>query len=134
MLSKAIRPLNNQFVRTGQKAFGTNPGILHKVFNTLDKGTHAYGVARFDPNTPLKGFKSIETSDVPHEYNVANLTNGFTVLTESASFPGTVNMGFLMDVGTRDETAETSGALLALKNTYLKTLKHTNETINYGMI
>jgi len=39
-----------------------------------------------------------------------------------------------MDVGTRDETAETSGALLALKNTYLKTLKHTNETINYGMI
>ena len=39
-----------------------------------------------------------------------------------------------MDVGTRDETPETSGALLALKNTYLKTLKHTNETINYGMI
>lgn len=39
-----------------------------------------------------------------------------------------------MDVGTRDETQETSGALLALKNTYLKTLKHTNETINYGMI
>jgi len=40
----------------------------------------------------------------------------------------------LLDVGTRDETSETSGALLALKNTYLKTLKHTNETINYGMI
>jgi len=62
------------------------------------------------------------------------LTNGFTVLTESQSFPGAVHMGFLMDVGTRDETKETSGALLALKNTYLKTLKHTNETINYGMI
>jgi len=43
-------------------------------------------------------------------------------------------MGFLIDVGTRDETPETSGSLLALKNTYLKTLKHTNETINYGMI
>ena len=40
----------------------------------------------------------------------------------------------MMDVGTRDETGETSGALLALKNTYLKTLKHTNETVNYGMI
>ena len=37
-------------------------------------------------------------------------------------------------MGTRDETEETSGACLALKNTYLKTLKHTNETINYGMI
>ena len=43
-------------------------------------------------------------------------------------------IGFLIDVGTRDETSETSGACLALKNTYLKTLKHTNETINYGMI
>lgn len=39
-----------------------------------------------------------------------------------------------MDVGTRDESMETSGSMLALKNTYLKTLKHTNETINYGMI
>jgi hypothetical protein len=56
------------------------------------------------------------------------------VVTESQSFPGAVHMGFLIDVGTRDETPETSGALLALKNTYLKTLKHTNETINYGMI
>ena len=43
-------------------------------------------------------------------------------------------MGILINVGTRDETSENSGALLALKNTYLKTLKHTNETINYGMI
>jgi predicted Zn-dependent peptidase len=40
----------------------------------------------------------------------------------------------LIGAGTRDETAETSGACLALKNTYLKTLRHTNETINYGMI
>lgn len=39
-----------------------------------------------------------------------------------------------MDVGTRDETEETSGSLAALKNVYLKTLKHTNETVNYGMI
>ena len=43
-------------------------------------------------------------------------------------------LGFLIDFGTRDETKETSGSLLALRNTYLKTLKHTNETINYGMI
>jgi len=68
------------------------------------------------------------------EYNVTHLSNGFTVLTESQVFPGAVNMGFMIDVGTRDENHETSGACLALKNTYLKTLKHTNETINYGMI
>lgn len=62
------------------------------------------------------------------------MSNGFKVLTESQSFPGVVGLGFLVNVGTRDENAETSGSLLALKNTYLKTLKHTNETINYGMI
>ncbi len=43
-------------------------------------------------------------------------------------------MGILVNVGTRDETASSSGSLLAIQNTYLKTLKHTNETINYGMI
>ncbi len=78
---------------------------------------------------------------------MTTLSNGFTVITESQIFPGAVQMGnifsrifiinligFLIDVGTRDETHDTSGSLLALKNTYLKTLKHTNETINYGMI
>ncbi len=44
------------------------------------------------------------------------------------------SLGFLMDVGSRDETHETSGAMLALKNTYLKTSKHTNETMNYNVI
>jgi len=42
-------------------------------------------------------------------------------------------MGILLNVGSRDETPEQSGACLALKNVYLKTLKHTNETVNYGM-
>ena len=60
--------------------------------------------------------------------------NGFTVITEQTTYPSNVHMGILVNVGTRDETAENSGALLALKNTYLKTLKHTNETINYGMV
>lgn len=42
-------------------------------------------------------------------------------------------MGILINVGARDETAETSGSSLAIKNTYMKTLKHTNETLNYNM-
>jgi predicted Zn-dependent peptidase len=62
------------------------------------------------------------------------LENGFTVITEETEFPTNVHMGILINVGVRDEKQHTSGALLAIKNTYLKTLKHTNETINYGMI
>ena len=103
----------------------------------------------------MQGHKPIEAGDQTPEYNVTHLSNGFTVLTESKIFPGAVHMGkyppafeiytrsrcfpvflagFMIDVGARDETPETSGSLLALRNTYLKTLKHTNETINYGMI
>jgi processing peptidase subunit beta len=44
-----------------------------------------------------------------------------------------VHVGILVDYGTRDETAETSGALLSLKNTYLKTAINTSETVNYGI-
>jgi len=47
----------------------------------------------FDSNALIQGHKPIEAQDVPHEYNVTNLTNGFTVLTESQSFPGAVHMG-----------------------------------------
>ena len=37
-------------------------------------------------------------------------------------------------MGSREENSDNSGSLLAIKSTYLKTVKHTNETINYGMI
>ena len=102
--------------------------------NSVDTGTLAYGQATYNVETPLSGHKSLTTKEQDAEYNVTELANGFTVLTESTTFPSNVNMGMLMNVGTRDETKETSGSLLALKNVYLKTLKHTNETINYGMI
>jgi len=134
MLSKAIKPSRYALADVLRRNFGTNPGIFNRVFNTLDTSTAAYQVVTHDPTIPLAGHKPIEKLDEAHEYTVTSLENGFTVLTESQNFPGAVHMGFLMDVGTRDESAETSGSLLALKNTYLKTLKHTNETINYGMI
>jgi len=65
---------------------------------------------------------------------VTKLKNGITVLTESVTVPSSVNMGILLDVGTRDETNETSGSLLSIKNTYYKTVMNTNETVNYGMV
>jgi predicted Zn-dependent peptidase len=54
-------------------------------------------------------------------------------LTESVSVPSNVHIGIFVDVGSRDETAETSGAMLSLKNTYLKTAINTSETVNYGI-
>jgi predicted Zn-dependent peptidase len=42
-------------------------------------------------------------------------------------------MGIHLGAGTRDETHDTSGACQAIANVYLKTIKHTNETLNYLM-
>lgn len=43
--------------------------------------------------TLQQGHKPIERNDEAHEYTVTSLENGFTVLTESQSFPGAVHMG-----------------------------------------
>lgn len=43
-------------------------------------------------------------------------------------------MGILLNLGTRDETTKTSGALHSIFTTYYKSFAHTNETINYGMV
>ncbi len=45
------------------------------------------------------------------------MSNGIKVVSLSLSQPSVVDLGILMDVGTRDETIETSGTMLALKNT-----------------
>lgn len=69
----------------------------------------------------------------PATYQVTKLSNGIRVLTESVSVPSTVHLGVFVDYGSRDESSETSGALLSLKNTYLKTAINTSETVNYGI-
>ena len=46
-----------------------------------------------------------------HTISGHNLSNGFTVLTESEGFPGPVHMGFLINVGLRDENKETENNL-----------------------
>lgn len=130
MFSKSV--LSKAF--HARRSFSSNPGIVHRVLNTFDRSTTAYSVVANTPADELAGHEPIEIEKRDAEYQATTLSNGFTVLTESEDFPGPIHMGFLMNVGTRDETAETSGSLLALKNVYLKTLKHTNETVNYGMI
>lgn len=64
------------------------------------------------------------------EYKVSTLKNGIKIITESMQFPSHVNLGILLNVGSRDETPESSGSLQMLKHCLLKTLKNTNETTN----
>lgn len=55
-------------------------------------------------------------------------------MSETATIPSSVTFKILLDVGTRHETLDTSGALHSIKSTYLKTVINTNETVNYGMV
>lgn len=76
----------------------------------------------------MKG--NVVENDSVNQYQVSKLSNGVTVLTETSGVPTKVDLGIMLNVGTRDETKETSGSLLSIKNTYYKTTITTNETIN----
>jgi processing peptidase subunit alpha len=107
---------------------------LLEVFNRQDLSDPHYQAAVFNPLFPLENHKVQYRQDASANYEVTKLKNGITVVTESQVFPNVVDMGILLDVGTRDETHETSGALHSIKQTYYKTVLNTNETINYGMV
>lgn len=62
------------------------------------------------------------------------MKNGVKILTETAPFPTTIHLGVLLELGTRDETPEISGSLLALKKTYLRTHSRSTEEQNYCTI
>merc|ERR1712086_278557 len=93
MLSKAFRPNNNSLFRTIRRAYGTKPNIFQRVFNTVNEATHAQSIVKHDPLQPLSGHQVVHAEDRQQQYNMTPLNNGFTVLTESASFPGAVHMG-----------------------------------------
>ena len=50
-------------IQHAKRAFGSNPGIINRVFNTFDKSTTAYSIAAYRPEVELKGHKPSETAD-----------------------------------------------------------------------
>ena len=68
------------------------------------------------------------------EVQMSTLENGIRVVSRACQVPGHIQMGLVMNVGTRHETNQTSGALHSIKTTMFKSALHTNETVNYGMV
>ena len=87
-----------------------------------------------DPVSFGSPFTSSQVEAKDGEVTTTRLSNGITVVAETPRMPSTVTMGILLDLGSRDETSKTSGALHSLKTTYYKSFLRTNETINYGMV
>jgi hypothetical protein len=76
------------------------PSILSRAFNMVDTRTTAYQQSKFDPLVPFNNQKPVYAEEVAATYNVTNLSNGFTVLTESQTFPSAINMGKSRLLGT----------------------------------
>jgi hypothetical protein len=58
-LSKAFSASAKGLAFVPRREFGSNPGILSKVLNTVDANTTAFKVVTHDTSVPLKGHKPI---------------------------------------------------------------------------
>lgn len=122
----------NKLIMSRRAAFS----IKKRIFDALylgDSSSPAEQIIQASIHTGVQSAKGNVVNGVPSTYQATKLSSGITVLTESVSVPSNVNLGIFINVGSRDESSESSGVNLLLKNTYLKTALNTNETVNYGI-
>ena len=112
--------------------------FLHNLFGLMDTSSSTYRIGTFPVDQPLPedAHKGLEAPQQMGRVQVTTLSNGVRVLTESETVPGLVNLGILLDCGSRDEqlTEHTDGMCFALKNTFMKSNTRTNEQLNYCMV
>jgi hypothetical protein len=102
---------------------------FYELLNKDDALNTHYQTSITPSDQPLKNHHSQPITLAPHSHEITVLPNGIRILTESQSHPSKVNIGILLNVGTRDETLENSGSMLSIHNTYMKTVINTNETV-----
>lgn len=118
---------------TGNRSYFGITKMIYDALYLSDPNYSGYKTAGASIHTPVSGVQSSIYSPTKSTYQTTKLASGITVLTESVSVPSNVQLGILVDAGSRDETPETSGAMNLLKHVYLKTAINTNETVNYGV-
>lgn len=117
--------------RTLQKSFS----VLEKAMKYINNDTFEHlNLANFDAKKPTQPFSMNIVRPADRAIKITTLPNGVRILSETPSLPGAVTMGVLLEVGSANETKDTSGALFSIKSTYYKSSLNTNETINYGMV
>jgi hypothetical protein len=102
---------------------------LFGLLNRNDPLSPHYKVVSSASSHPLQNHSGKQIELANRNYESTQLPNGVKVLTESVAVPSNVHMGLLLNLGTRDENIETTGSLLNIKNTYMKTVLNTNETV-----
>lgn len=101
------------------------------------KGTKFFDISYAKDWAPFagpEGQSSAELQSGSSASEVTTLKNGIRVVSQRLSTPGQVHLGLLLGVGSRDESAKSSGSLHSIKTTKYKSAIQTNETVNYGMV
>lgn len=125
--------IDMKLITKNKSLFGISKFLYDSAFLN-DPNYGPYQVASASIQTKPASINVNTCTPVESTYQSTKLSSGITVLTESVSVPSNVQLGVFVDVGSRDENAESSGATLLLKNAHLKTAISTNETVNYGII
>jgi processing peptidase subunit beta len=87
--------------------------MIRSALNVHDPTSEQYQTARADPTLPLVTHVEHTLQGNVPEIQVTKLDNGVTVVSETPQFPGTVDMNYVLDVGTRDEQQGESGSCLS---------------------
>lgn len=110
-------------------------GFVDKALGALrGVGSNHLTLANTDPKRFESPFTVKFVSPVERQVTMSKLANGVRVVSETPALPGPVTLGVMLEVGSRNETKENSGALFSIQSTYYKTNLNTNETINYNMV
>ena len=112
--------------------------LMDKIFSCDGPGNKFYDLAYqpfWPPSETANSLQSSEElSSSRSSPEMTTLSNGIRIITQANSTPGQLHMNLLLGVGSRDESAETSGSLHSIKTTKYKSSLVTNETVNYGMV
>lgn len=120
-----------------------NTALTRRAFSTFDRlvntlslrgNNDSWAKATTDPRHHDSPFHVSLLTPQQRQTKVTRLDNGVRVVSETPAIPGVVTFGVQLDVGTRNETKESSGALFSIQSTKFKTNLNTNETINNHMI
>ena len=115
---------------------------LRKAFSVSDRLMYSLNLkknqlvddAETDPKRFDSPFEVKRSKPTERIQKVSTLENGIRVVSETPSIPGLVTLGVMLEVGTRHEDHESSGALFSINSTYYKSHLNTNEMINYNMV
>ena len=91
----------NKLIMSRRAAFSIKKKILDALY-LGDSSSATEQIIQASIHTGVQSAKGKQITAVPSTYQSTKLASGITVFTESVSVPSNVNIGILINVGTRD--------------------------------